>query len=131
MFLADRLGPQYLVIGTTTGPGRTLNMSPGFYAGDLFADLDPPREGSLDALMAAGHDGPFAVDLRRLSPADADAVRAASEWRFGPFYCPIDATAAADVVVHLPRVSAADADPEAVAHLPEVEQRAFAAWAGR
>jgi len=41
----------------------------------LFTELDAPEPGSLDALMAAGGDAPFATDLRRLTAADADAVR--------------------------------------------------------
>jgi len=31
-------------------------------------DMDPSHPGSLDALMAASRDGPFATDLRWLSP---------------------------------------------------------------
>jgi len=31
-------------------------------------DMDPSQPGSLDALMAASRDGPFATDIRRLSP---------------------------------------------------------------
>jgi hypothetical protein len=36
----------------------------------------------LDALMQASHDGPFAVNLRTLSPADTATVSAASIQRF-------------------------------------------------
>lgn len=66
---ADRLGGDYLVIGTTNGTGQTLNTGADFYAGKLFTDLQPPQPGSLDALMAASGDRPFATDLQRLSPA--------------------------------------------------------------
>ena len=57
---------------------------------------------------------PFALDLRRLSADDAGKVRAASRQRFGPFYAEIDATAAYDVLVHLPHVGEATSDAGAV-----------------
>jgi erythromycin esterase len=127
--LADRLGDDYLVIGTTTGTGQTLTMGPDFYTGRLFTDLEPPRQGSLDALMQASGDGPFAVDLRRLPAADAETVRAAGQQRFGSFYADIDPLTAYDVIVHLPRVMAAEPDPTALACSPPEVQEAFARWA--
>jgi erythromycin esterase len=123
--LADRLGDDYLVIGVTNGRGQTLNTGPDFYAGKLFTDLEPPRAGSLDAVLEASADGPFAVDLRRLSEPDAAVLKAAAEQRFGPFYSPIDAARAYDVLVHLPQVSAATPDPEAVAASPDDVRKAF------
>ena len=128
LHLADRLGSDYLVVGMTTGRGQTLTNGPGFYAGQLFEDMQPPQPGSLDALMDQTWDKPFAVDLRRLSAADADAVRAASQQRFGPFYTEIDATVAYDVLVHLPRVTGATPDRGAVARSPQDVQDAFANW---
>ncbi|MEV4130083.1 erythromycin esterase family protein [Nocardia sp. NPDC049707] len=116
--LADRLGEDYVVIGQTTGTGQTLNTDADFYTGKLFADLGAPDPGSLDALMEASGDGPFATDLRRLSPADADAVRAASQQRFGPWYSEVNALKAYDVIVHLPHVTAASLDPAALAAAP-------------
>ncbi|GAA4209353.1 hypothetical protein GCM10022220_27570 [Actinocatenispora rupis] len=119
MHLADRLGAAYRVVGTTTAAGRTLNTGPGFYAGELFTDLDgAPRPGSLDALLAASHDGPYAVDLRRLGPADTAALRAVDSQRFGAFHTDQDPLTAYDLVVHLPVVTAADPDPDALAHAP-------------
>jgi erythromycin esterase len=126
--LADRLGADYLVIATTTGTGQTLNTTPDFYTGTLFADLRPPAPGSLDALMGASHDGPFATDLRRLSPIDTETVRAASRQRFGAGYAELDAVDAYDVVVHLPHVTAAEPDTAAVASSPADVQAAFAHW---
>jgi erythromycin esterase len=123
--LAERLGDDYLVIGLTTGHGRTLNTSPDFYAGKLFTDLEPPAVGSLDAVLDASADGPFAVDLRRLSGEDAATVKAAGEQRFGSFYAPIDAARAYDVLVHLPTVTEATLDPEAVAASPDDVRRAL------
>jgi len=128
LHLADRLGGDYLVIGTTSGTGQTLDTGADFYTGTLFMDLDPPRPGSLDALMAASSDGPFATDLRRLSPADANAVRAASQQRSGGFYADLSALDAYDVIVHLPHVTAAEPDPAALACSPHDVQETFSHW---
>ncbi|MGN9837723.1 erythromycin esterase family protein [Nonomuraea sp. H19] len=128
MHLAARLGMDYLVIGTTSATGHTLTTSPGFYAGELFEEMGTPRQGSLDALMAAGHDGPFATDLRRLSPADAEAVRTVSQQRVGGFYADLSPLDAFDVVVHLPHVTPAEPDRAALAHAPRDVQEAFSRW---
>ncbi|QHC22698.1 erythromycin esterase family protein [Streptomyces sp. GS7] len=127
--LADRLGSDYVVIGTTTGTGQTLNTAPDFYTGTLFADLEEtPRSGSLDALMNTGHRGPFAVDLRRLSAADTAAVRSVSQQRYGTYYADQSPLAAFDVVVHLPHVTAAEPDPAALAEAPRDVREPFASW---
>ncbi|MDU0294238.1 erythromycin esterase family protein [Saccharothrix longispora] len=132
LHLADRLGEDYVVIGTTTGTGRTLNDNPEqFYAGTLFTDLGAPRPGSLDALMADAHDGPFAIDLRRLSPADTAAFQTVSEQRMGTFYCDINPLDAYDAIVHLPRVTAAEPDDDALAASPREVQETFARWERR
>jgi erythromycin esterase len=128
MHLADRLGKDYLVIGTTSGTGQTLNTAPDFYTGKLFTEIDSPRPGSLDALMNASHDGPFATDLRRLSPADATAVRAVSRQRYGALYSDLSPLDAFDLVVHLPHVTPADPDRAALAHAPRDVQEAFSQW---
>ena len=129
MHLADRLGTAYRVIGMTTGTGWTLNTAPDFYAGRLFAELDAaPQPGSLDALMAASHDGPFATDLRRLSPADATIVRAVSRQRFGTAYADQSPLDAFDIVVHLPHVTPATPDRAALAHASPDVQEAFSRW---
>ena len=117
--LLDRLGGDYVVIGTTSGEGQTLSEGQDFFDGRLFAEMGPPEPGSLDALMAASHDGPFAVDLRRLSPDDAALVRAASRQRFGSVYAEQNALDAYDVLVHLPEVTAAQVDAAAAAESPE------------
>ncbi|MDP9868425.1 MULTISPECIES: erythromycin esterase family protein [Streptosporangium] len=130
MHLADRLGEDYLVIGTTSGTGQTLNVTADFFTGTLFTAMEAPRPGSLDALMDASHDGPFATDLRRLSPADADAVRAASRQRAGngTSYSDLSPLDAFDIVVHLPYVTAAEPDAAALAHSPRDVQEAFSRW---
>ncbi|WP_052371419.1 erythromycin esterase family protein [Amycolatopsis taiwanensis] len=131
MHLADRLGADYLAIGTTNGTGQTLNTGADFYDGKLFTDLEPPRPGSLDALMAASGAGPFAVDLRRLSPADTDTVRAVSQQRLNPFYPDVNPLDAYDAIVHLPHVTAAEPDNAALAHAPHDVQEAFSQWKSR
>ncbi|TVT61842.1 erythromycin esterase family protein [Amycolatopsis rhizosphaerae] len=124
LHLADRLGEDYRVIATTNGSGQTLNTGADFYTGTLFTELEPPEPGSLDALMAASHEGPFAVDLRRLPPADAATVRAISMQRYGTFSTELNPLEAFDAVVHLPRVTAAEPDDDAIACSPvDVRER--------
>ncbi|MBV9846589.1 MAG: erythromycin esterase family protein [Kutzneria sp.] len=131
MHLADRLGEDYLVIGTTSGTGQTLNTGTDFYAGMLFAQLEPRQTGSLDALMAVSHDGPFAVDLRRLSAADTTTVRAVTRQQYGNVCANLSPLDAYDVVVHLPRVTPAEPDDDAVARSPHDVQNAFSQWKSR
>jgi erythromycin esterase len=124
--LAARLGDEYRIVGTTTGGGQTLNYTAGFFEGVMFGDLDEPKPDSLDGLMAAsrGGDEPFAVDLRRLSPADEAAVRAVKEQRYGVVYSEVDAMAAYDVLVHLPQVTGATLDRDTVSYaVPDVRDR--------
>ncbi|MGY0459576.1 erythromycin esterase family protein [Kitasatospora sp. cg17-2] len=130
MHLADRLGTDYLVIGTTSGTGDILNTGADFYTGTLFTDMEAPLPGSLDALMAASHDGPFATDLRRLSPGDTKAVRATSQQRagIGTFYSDVSPADAYDVIVHLSHVTAAELDPAALAHSPHDVQEVLSHW---
>ncbi|MFB4264791.1 erythromycin esterase family protein [Nonomuraea sp. GTA35] len=128
MHLADRLGEDYLVIGATFGTGQMLNAdAAAFQAGTLFAPAQPPEPGSLDALMHASHDGPFVTDLRRLSPADAEAVRAATVQRagFGSFHAPVSPLDAYDLVVHLPHVTGAEPDESALACSPPEVREVF------
>jgi len=125
MHLADRLGDAYRVIGTTCGTGRIVTADPDIDAGKLYTDFEAPETGSLDAVMAASHDGPFAVDLRRLSPADAATLQGVSQQRLAHLYCDISPLEAFDVVVHLPHISMADPDVNAVAHAPDDVQQAL------
>jgi erythromycin esterase len=124
--LADRLGADYVAIGTTSGTGQTLSDGPDFFSGRFFAPMGAPDPGSLDALMVASHDGPFAVDLRRLSPDDTARVRAASRQRFGGYYSEQNPLDAFDAVIHLPHVTAAEPDEAAIAGSPADVRKAFA-----
>jgi erythromycin esterase len=126
--LADRLGDGYLVVGTTSGTGWTLNTTATFYEGELFAEQGPPEPDSLDGVLAASHDGAFAVDLRRLSPGDAATLATVTRQRFGPFYSEINPRQAYDAVVHLPHVTPASPDPEALACSPVEVREVFAKW---
>ncbi|MFC6083185.1 erythromycin esterase family protein [Sphaerisporangium aureirubrum] len=132
MHLAERLGEDYLVIGTTSGTGQTLNGAPSFYAGELFTDLaDAPPPGSLDALMAASHDGLFATDLRGLSASDAATVKAVTSQRHGVYHSELNPLDAYDILVHVPHVTAAEPDQAALACAPAGVREPFAGWAKR
>ncbi|MFI5783936.1 erythromycin esterase family protein [Nocardia sp. NPDC051570] len=131
MHLADRLGADYLTIGMTMETGQALNAGADFYNGTLFADLETPQSGSLDALMAASHAEPFATDLRRLSSADTATMRTVTCQRIGNYYTDLNPLEAYDVVVHLPCVTAATPAPDALADSPEDVQQAFSQWMKR
>jgi erythromycin esterase len=125
MHLADRLGDDYRVIGTTCGTGRTPITEPDIGTGKMFTELEAAQTGSLDAVMDASHHGAFAVDLQRLSPADATTIRAVSQQRLAHLYCDTSPSHAFDIVVHVPRVNLADPDLSAFAHAPEDTQQAL------
>ncbi|MET9831375.1 erythromycin esterase family protein [Streptomyces sp. NPDC006385] len=128
MQLAARRGADYLVIGTTSATGHTFNTSADLLTGKIFRELDAPRPGSLDALMAASHDGSFATDLRRLSPADARTVRTVTQQRVGADYADARPLDAFDIIVHLPSVSPAEPDEAALAHAPRDVRELFSRW---
>lgn len=129
MHLADRLGKDYLVIGTTTATGQTLNTAPDFYTGKLFTELEEaPQPDSLDALMTASHDGSFATDLRRLSPANIRTIRTVSRQRGGNVYSDVNPVDAYDMIVHLSHVTPAEPDRAALADAPRDVQEAFSRW---
>ncbi len=123
MHLADRLGKDYVVIGMTTGGGLTFNLGPGFFKGELLAEQGPPEPDSLDALMDASCDRPFAVDLRQLSPEDTAAVGAIRRHRHGIYYPEVDPLDAFDLIVHFPETTAAHLDHGAVASSPPEVRR--------
>ncbi|HEY4456784.1 MAG TPA: hypothetical protein VGN81_20905 [Pseudonocardiaceae bacterium] len=93
----------------------------------LFADLDPLPAGTLDGLMVASGTGVFAVDLRALSAADADAVRAANQHRATGLYGEVDATVAFDAIIHIPHTTAAHVDLAAVRCAPPEVRAALTA----
>lgn len=129
MHLADRLGRDYVVIGMTANTGEVLTTGPEFYAGKLFSPLPPATPDSIDGLLAASHDGPFGVDLRRLSDADAEAVRAARQQRvLADHYGEVDVLSAFDALVHVPVVTPAHPDTDALALAPADVQGPFGTY---
>ncbi|MBP2356411.1 erythromycin esterase [Kribbella aluminosa] len=131
MHLADRLGQDYVVIGTTMDTGQILTNGPEFYTGTLFSPLPPAAPDSIDGLMAASHDGPFGVDLRRLSDADARAVRAAGRQRvLADHYGDVEVLTAYDVLLHVPVITPAHPDVDALAFAPVDVQGPFDAYLG-
>lgn len=129
MRLADRIGPDYVVIGTTANTGRILNNGPEFYTGTLFGPLPPAAPDSIDGLMQASHDGPFGVDLRRLSDADTAAVRRAGRQRvLADQYGDVNVLTAYDALVHVPVLTPAHPDADALAHAPADVRGPFGAY---
>ncbi|WP_181772199.1 erythromycin esterase family protein [Amycolatopsis pittospori] len=128
LFLADRFGADYLAIGTTSGTGEILSEGPDFYAGKFFSALEAPRPDSLDGVLDASHDGLFATDLRSLSERDTATLRAVTEQRMGSFYSGVNALDAFDILVHVPRVSPAEPDLDALEHAPDEAREMFAKW---
>lgn len=128
--LADRLGDGYLAIGTTAAGGQTMNVGRegDFYQGRLFREMGPLRAGSLDAVMAASGDGPFATDLRRLEATDRETLEAVDEQHSGDLMCGVKPLQTYDVVVHIPTTTAASVDEAALVHTPDEVQAAFARW---
>lgn len=126
--LHARLGRQYRVIGVTNGSGQTLTTGAGFADGQFFDELPAPPPGTLDAIMAATHDGPFAIDLHHLDDGDRAVLATVGEQRSGGFLCPIDPLAAYDAIVHLPHVTPATPDPDAVDAAPAEVATAFRRW---
>lgn len=118
-----------MVIGTTANTGQVLTTGPEFYTGTLFSPLQPATPDSIDGLLAASHDGPFGVDLRRLPDADVEAVRAARQQRvLADHYGEVDVLGAFDVLVHVPVVTPAHPDTDALAHAPADVQGPFDAY---
>ncbi|MBP2478455.1 erythromycin esterase [Crossiella equi] len=129
LHLADRLGEAYRVIGTTSGPGQYLNLDPvEFLSGKLFAPLDAPRPTSLDGVLAASCDGPFGVDLRGLSEADAAVLAGVDGQRFAGVYTPVEALVAYDALVHVPELTPATVDEAALECSPAEVREVFARW---
>lgn len=129
--LGERLGDDYVVITTTQGGGKTLSMGEAFYRGELFTDLEPPRSGTVDALMSASLDEPFGVDLHQLGADDRDLIATVTRQHSGPFACPVDVLVACDVIIHLPWVTPITVDESAMGcAAPEVSEL-LSSWRSR
>ena len=72
MHLADRLGKDYLVIGTTSATGQTLNTAPDFHTGRLFTNsrrhLSPAASTRSWPRVTTDHSRPTCGGCRRPTP---------------------------------------------------------------
>jgi erythromycin esterase len=108
MHLDRQLGDDYVVVGLTSGGGRTAGLYPaadvgpyGFRVED--AALQPPEPGSIEAALAAAGVGLGLADLRTARADDAapDRIRLDSDYLTTPVLQAFDA------VVHVPESSLA------------------------
>ncbi|MDQ0709789.1 erythromycin esterase [Arthrobacter woluwensis] len=107
--LADRLGDDYVAIGSTYGGGTAWLHRPGpddgpGHSTPFVADLGAPFDGSLDQALARPGIGDYFVDLRDTSAAALSALRRTTGTHNGPGLEPSDAAASFDAVVHLDRI---------------------------
>jgi erythromycin esterase len=105
-----------------------LATGSGFFEGQFFDELPTPPPGTLDAVMAATHDEPFGVDLHCLTERDRAVLATVGEQRSGGFVCPINPLIAYDALVHLPHVTPARPDADAVDAAPTEVVTAFRRW---
>ncbi|MBO9703969.1 MAG: erythromycin esterase family protein [Arthrobacter sp.] len=108
--MADRLGEDYLAIGSTYGGGTGWLHRPGpqdapGHSTPFTADLGEPFGGSLDQALARPGLGDYFVDLRRVSSAASGGLELTTGTHNGPGLEPSDAAASFDAMIHLDRIS--------------------------
>jgi erythromycin esterase len=111
--LADSLGDDYLVLGTTFGTGEVVGVEAGrpspdapvWNIRDVVRQLDPVEPGSVDGLLAAVQPTPGVLDLRTLTATDADLLRGPRAMRSLDQYVEVPVTAAYDALVHVPTIT--------------------------
>lgn len=108
--LADRLGDDLVVLGTTFGGGTAWLHRPGpddapGHSTPFTQDLGEPDPRSLDAVLAAPGLGSYYVDLRTADGAAAAALDATRGTHNGAELQLVDARRAFDAVVHVDRVT--------------------------
>lgn len=108
--LADRLGDDLVVIGTTYGGGTAWLHRPRPDDGPgqstpFVEELVAPDPAGLDAALVAAGVGTSFVDLRRASGAAAGALDATRGTQNGPHLVLADARRAFDAVVHVEHVT--------------------------
>ncbi|MFD6444008.1 erythromycin esterase family protein [Promicromonospora sp. NPDC060204] len=108
--LADRLGDDLVVLGTTFGGGTAWLHRPGpddapGHSTPFTQDLGAPDPTSLDAALAAPGLGSYYVDLRPADGAAAAALDATRGTHNGTELQLVDARRAFDAVVHVDRVT--------------------------
>lgn len=108
--LADRLGEDLVVLGTTFGGGtawlhRPLPDDGPGHSTPFTADIGALHPGSLDAALTAAGPGSYVVDLRGADGAAAAALDATLGTQNGTELQLVDARRAFDAVVHVDRVT--------------------------
>jgi erythromycin esterase len=108
--LADRLGDDLVVVGTTYGGGgawlhRPRPEDPPGHSTPFVAELEPLADSSLDAQLHRAVLGDFFIDLRTASGGAARALDAVQGTQNGPAVQPAPVRTAFDAIVHLDRVS--------------------------
>jgi erythromycin esterase len=108
--LADRLGDDLVVIGTTYGGGEAWfhRPAPGDAPGHstpFVEEVDPLAPMSLDARLHETGLGDFFLDLRHAPRDAASALDAAAGTQNGPVVQPSRVRTAFDAVIHIDRVS--------------------------
>jgi erythromycin esterase len=108
--LAERLGEQYLTIGTTCGGGeiivpRTSEVDGQHQTELTIADLPPAEKGSLDCLLDNRISSVGLLDLRTLDARGAAAIDAAGRMLVQNQYVKVDAGRSFDMLIHVPRIS--------------------------
>lgn len=108
--LADRLGEQYLTIGTTCGGGEIIVPRTSVVDGQqqtelTIGNLPPAEEGSLDRLLDDRTSGMGLLDLRTLDASGAAAIDAAGRMLVQNQYVKVDARRSFDMLIHVPRIS--------------------------
>jgi erythromycin esterase len=111
--LADALGDDYLVLGTTFGTGEVVGVEAGrpspdapiWNIRDVVRQLGPVDQDSIDGLLAAAQPTPGVLDLRTLTAADADLLRGPRAMRALDQYIDVTVTASFDALVHVPAIT--------------------------
>ncbi|MFJ3956043.1 erythromycin esterase family protein [Arthrobacter sp. NPDC090010] len=108
--LEERLGADYVVIGSSYGGGTGWLHRPGpddgpGHSTPFVADLGAPIAGSLDEALAEPGLGHYFVDLRRADGPAAAALDRTTGTHNGPGLEPSDARRSFDAMIHIDRVT--------------------------
>jgi erythromycin esterase len=108
--LADRLGNDLVVLGTTYSGGTAWLHRPGpddppGHSTPFIEDLGEPDPDSLDAALAAAGPGACFVDLRSAAGSAAAALDRTRGTYNGPELQLVDARRAFDAIIHLGRIT--------------------------
>jgi erythromycin esterase len=109
-YLADLLGSDYFVIGTTFGSGETISVEPADGSDSCetsYVVVEAPAVGedTVDGLLAATWQRPVVVDLRGLSTRETEWISGATWMRCLDQRIEVSVEEAFDLLVHIPSVS--------------------------